>query len=224
MDFRKVWLEASPMLLQGTMTTMTISVIAIVIGTVIGLVLCVMRASSYKCFRSAAKIHVWMIRSTPMILQAFIIYFGLPQLAQYLWKGFTIPVYMASVITLSINSGAYLSEIFRAGINAVGRGQVEASVSLGLPQSVTMRRVVLPQAFRIILPSMVNQFVILIKDTSVLSVIGLADLMNRGRTYVGASYQFFATYTLISAYYCAIISLLIIASKCIEKRYSVCQE
>ena len=118
----------------------------------------------------------------------------------------------------SLNAGAYLSEIFRSGINAVSRGQVEAARSLGLSHWRTMTKIVLPQAFKITLPSLVNQFIITIKDTSILSVIGLADIVNRAKVYVGKSYQFFATYILVAVYYLVVISILMLVSKYLEKK------
>ena len=153
-----------------------------------------------------------------MIVQAFIVYFGAPQVVQQFVPSFRIDPFLAGVITLSLNAGAYLSEIFRGGIQAVNKGQVEAARSLGLGSVRTLVKIVLPQAFKVALPSMVNQFIITIKDTSILSVIGLADIVNRAKVYVGKSYQFFATYIFVALYYLIIISILMIVSKYLEKR------
>jgi ABC-type amino acid transport system permease subunit len=155
-----------------------------------------------------------------MIVQVFFIYFGLPQLLSSFIPGFRITALTASVITLSLNAGAYLSEIFRGGISAVDGGQVEAARSLGLSSPRTMFRIILPQAIRVASPSMINQFIITIKDSSILSVIGLAELVNKAKVYVGASYQFFATYILLGAYYLAFISILMVISRYVEKRFN----
>lgn len=155
-----------------------------------------------------------------MIVQAFIVYFGMPQLIQTFVPGFKIDAFSAGLITLSLNAGAYLSEIFRGGISAVSKGQHEAARSLGLSKSRTMIKVVLPQAVKVAIPSMVNQFIITVKDTSILSVIGLADVVNKAKVYVGKSYQFFATYILVAVYYLVVISLLMLFSKYLEKKFN----
>ena len=155
-----------------------------------------------------------------MIVQAFIVYFGMPQLIQMIEPSFRIEAFTAGVITLSLNAGAYLSEIFRGGISAVPNGQVEAARSLGLSKGRTMLKVILPQAIKIAIPSMVNQFIITVKDTSILSVIGLADVVNKAKIYVGKSYAFFETYILVAIYYLVVISILMVFSKYLEKKFN----
>jgi len=217
MDFvstiRGSWL----MLLQGLSITALVAIIAIVVGNVIGFISCLMGMSKIAPLRWLSNAYVWVIRGTPMIVQAFIVYFGVPQLIQMFIPGFTISAFSASAITLSINAGAYLSEIFRGGINAVDPGQVEAARSLGFSQGRTMMRIILPQAVRIAIPSLVNQFIITVKDSSILSVIGLPELVNRAKVYVGSTYQFFATYVLVAILYLAIISALMVVSRRIER-------
>jgi ABC-type amino acid transport system permease subunit len=154
-----------------------------------------------------------------MIVQALIVYFGFPQMIQIFLPDFRVSAFSAGIVTLSLNAGAYISEIFRGGISAVDTGQIEAARSLGLSRARTMFRVTMPQAVKIAIPSMVNQFIITVKDTSILSVIGLADIVNKAKVYVGASYQFFATYILVAVYYLVIISILMAVSKRIENRF-----
>ncbi|MCL2483506.1 MAG: amino acid ABC transporter permease [Propionibacteriaceae bacterium] len=218
MDFAMTIQGSWSLLLTGLVTTVIVSLIAIAVGTVIGFVSSLMGLSRIWVLKALSQVYVWVIRGTPMIVQAFIVYFGMPQLIQTFVPGFTISAFSASAITLSINAGAYLSEIFRGGINAVDPGQVEASRSLGMSQARTMRRIILPQAVRITIPSLVNQFIITVKDSSILSVIGLAELVNRAKVYVGGTYQFFATYVLVAVLYLAVISALMVASRYIEKR------
>ncbi len=218
MNFEKTIIEGTPLLLEGLKITVLISIISIIIGVAIGLIACFLGMSKFRVLRAISAVYVWVIRGTPMIVQAFIVYFGMPQLVQLIIPDFRIDAFTAGIITLSLNSGAYLSEIFRGGIAAVNKGQIEAARSLGLTYSKTMIKVVLPQAFKIAIPSMVNQFIITVKDTSILSVIGLADLVNKAKVYVGASYQYFATYTLVAAYYLAVISVLMVISKYVEKK------
>jgi len=218
MDFIGTIQGSWQLLLQGLGMTIVVSLIAIVAGIVIGFISCMLVLSRIWPLRWLAQAYVWVIRGTPMIVQAFIVYFGVPQLVRLFVQGFTISPFAASTITLSINAGAYLSEIFRAGINAVDPGQVEAARSLGMSQGRTMMRIILPQAVRITIPSLVNQFIITVKDSSILSVIGLAEEDNKAKVYVGASYQFFATYMLVAVYYLAFISLLMVAARRLERR------
>jgi His/Glu/Gln/Arg/opine family amino acid ABC transporter permease subunit len=220
MNYAKTIQESTTLMLQGLEVTVLISLISIAIGSVIGFLSCLLGLSKYRLLRGISGVYVWIIRGTPMIVQAFIVYFGFPQLIQLMNPEFRISAFIAGVITLSLNAGAYLSEIFRGGISAVDKGQVEAARSLGLSSARTMLRVVLPQAIKIAIPSMVNQFIITVKDTSILSVIGLAELVNKAKVYVGASYQFFATYSLVAVYYLAVISVLMVISKNVEKKFN----
>ncbi len=220
MDFSRVLEQATPLLLEGLKVTIVISVAAILIGMVIGLLTCLMGMSKSKILKGIAAVYVWIIRGTPMIVQAFLVFFAMPQVIQLTDPSFRINAFQAGLITLSINAGAYLSEIFRGGIQAVPKGQTEAARSLGMTQSKTLLRVVLPQAFKFSIPALVNQFIITVKDSSILSVIGLAEVVNKAKTYVGTTYQFFATYILVAVYYLVVISILMIISKYVEKKFS----
>lgn len=219
MDFSKVFNEATPLLFEGLKITIGIALLSIAIGIVIGLISCLMGLSSNPVLKAISSVYVWLIRGTPMIVQAFFVFFAVPQVVKNITGNpFTFAPFTAGVITLSLNAGAYLSEIFRSGIQAVPKGQSEAARSLGLSKSKTMIKVVLPQAFKIIIPSLVNQFIITVKDTSILSVIGLAELVNRAKQYVGSTWRFFETYIYVGILYLVIISLLMLLSKYIEKR------
>lgn len=221
MDFAKVWQNATPLLLDGIKTTIIISLISIAIGMVIGLLSCLLGMSKSKILRGISKIYIWIIRGTPMIVQAFLVFFAMPQVIQLtINPGFRITAMQAGIIALSLNAGAYLSEIFRGGIQAVPKGQTEAARSLGMTQTKALTKVVLPQALKISIPSLVNQFIITIKDSSILSVIGLAEIVNKAKTYVGSTFQFFPTYIYVAAYYLVIISILMLISKYVEKKLS----
>jgi His/Glu/Gln/Arg/opine family amino acid ABC transporter permease subunit len=220
MDFSRVIQQGVPLLLEGIKLTIGISILSILIGMVIGLITCLMGMSKSKILKTIAAVYVWIIRGTPMIVQAFLVFFAMPQLIQLAIPGFRIVAFQAGVITLSVNVGAYTSEIFRGGIQAVPKGQTEAARSLGMTQFQTLRKVILPQAFKISIPSIVNQFIITVKDTSILSVIGLGEIVNKAKTYVGSTYQFFATYILVAAFYLVVISILMIISKQVEKKFS----
>lgn len=206
------------MLLEGLKNTILISLLAIAIGLLVGLITCFLGRARLIVPRAIAAAYVWCIRGTPMIVQAFLVFFAFPQVIQIFVPGFKIDPFSAGLITLSLNAGAYMSEIFRGGIAAVSIGQIEAARSLGLSQLRTMLKIVLPQAFKICIPSLVNQFIITVKDSSILSVIGLADVVNQAKVYVGSTYQFFPTYITVAAYYLVVISILMVISKLIEKK------
>lgn len=219
MDFGRVLKEATPLLVEGLKYTLIVSIISIAIGMVIGLLLCLMKISKSKVLNAIAGIYIWIIRGTPMLVQAFIVFFGFPQLLQLINPSFRLDALTAGIITLSLNAGAYMAEIFRGGIQAIPKGQGEAARSLGLSKSQAYTKVILPQAFKVSIPPLVNQFIISIKDTSILSCIGLAEIVNKAKTYVGSTYQFFATYILVAAFYLVIISVLMILANYLEKRY-----
>lgn len=215
MEFITVFKEATPLLLRGLGTTIGVSLISIAIGMFLGLVTCFMGRSKNPVFKWISAVYVWCVRGTPMIVQALVVFFGIPFIT-----GIKAESFYAGIITLSLNAGAYMSEIFRGGIQAVSIGQIEAARSLGLSSFKTMLKIVLPQAFKMSIPAFVNQFIITIKDSSILSIIGLAELVNMGQVYIGATYIYFPVYTTIALYYLAVISVLMIISKIIEKKFS----
>ncbi len=219
MDFSGVFSKATlTLLFKGLGTTVGISLLAIAVGLIIGILTCFMGRSRNIIPRGIAAVYVWCIRGTPMLVQAFLVFFALPQLVQIAKPGFTITPYTAGFVTLALNAGAYMSEIFRGGIDAVSVGQIEASRSLGVSQTKTMIKIVLPQAFKISIPSLVNQFIITIKDSSILQAIGLSEVVNQAKQHVGKSYDFFPTYITVAALYLIVISALMVASKFIEKK------
>ena len=218
MDFSRVLNEAFPLLLDGLKLTVLVSLASIAIGMVIGLFVCLMKMSKNIVLRAIAGVYIWIIRGTPMLVQALIVFLGVPQLIQLVISDFRFDAITAGIITLSLNAGAYLAEIYRGGIMAVPKGQSEAARSLGLSKSKTMRKVILPQAFKFSVPSLVNQFIITIKDTSILTVIGMAEVVNKAQQYVGSTFVYFETYSIVALMYLAIISLLMILSNYIEKK------
>jgi len=221
MDFTRVFQDGLPKLFEGAKLTIGIAILAILAGLVIGFVSCLMGLSKNRILKGISAIYVWIIRGTPMIVQAFFVFFAVPQLLNMIpGTRVSLTPFVAGLITLSLNAGAYLSEVFRGGIQAVPVGQTEAARSLGLSSFKTMMKVVLPQAFKISLPSMVNQFIITVKDTSILSVIGLAEIVNNAKQFVGSTWRFFETYILVAVFYLVIVSALMILSNYIEKRMS----
>ena len=210
---------AWPLLWNGLQTTLYVTVVSLVAAMVIGILTCLMNLSSIRPLRGVAKFYIWLIRGTPMLVQAFYIYFAVPQLLQAtVAPGFRIDVVTASIVTLILNAGAYTSEIFRGAVQSVDKGQMEASRSLGVGKAKTMQKIILPQAVRICLPSLVNQCIITLKDSTIMYAIGLPEIMNQAKVYVGRTMDSFATYTWVAVIFLVITSILMLASSALEKR------
>lgn len=221
MSFFDVFKAVSPMLLKGLGMTVELTVISLMIAFVLGMLSCVCSISKLKPLNWLSTFYLWIIRGTPIMVQAFFIYFGIPQLIQSFGaENFRLTAFTAGIITLSLNAGAYMSEIFRGGIMAVDKGQMEAARSLGMPKSRAMMKVVLPQAFRICVPSLVNQFIISLKDTSIISVIGLAEIVYEARIYIGNTMESFKTWTIVALFYLVIVTVLTWVSKTVERKMS----
>lgn len=218
MEFLQVCKEVYPLLLKGMGVTVKITLLSLAIAFVLGLLLCIMGISHIKPLLWVNRFYLWIIRGTPILVQALIIYFGIPQLIGQLGGDLRLTPFIAGTITLSLNAGAYISEIFRGGIQAVPPGQMEAARSLGLSKGRAMYRVVLPQAIRICFPSLINQFIISLKDTSIISVISLAEITYQAKIYVGRTMQSFYTYVLVGVVYLIVITILTYLSKWAERR------
>ena len=176
---------------QGVQNTLILAVFTVLLGTLLGTLLAVMRMSSLKPTRWLATAYIEFIRGTPLMIQLMFLFYGLPMLGIKFPKVDAIPNFdrfMAGIVAMSINSSAYVAEIIRSGIQAVDRGQTEAAQSLGFRHGLTLRLVVLPQAIKNILPALGNEFVTIIKESSIASVIGIADLMYRTNGVIAITY------------------------------------
>lgn len=219
MDLFRVFGEVYPTLLEGLGMTVEITVLSLLIAMVLGIFVCLMNISNNKILKAIAKFYIWLIRGTPMLVQAFYFYFAIPQLIQGITGSqFRITVFTASLITLALNAGAYISEIFRGSIESVNKGQMEAARSLGLSYSKSMQKIILPQAVRICLPSLVNQCIITLKDSTILYAIGLSEIMYHAKIYVGRTMESFATYTWVAIFFLLIVTILSFVSKTVERR------
>jgi glutamine transport system permease protein len=207
---------ALPLLLKGLQVTLYIFVIAIILGFLIGLLVALLRLAPIKILNWIAKVYVDAIRGTPFIVQLFFIYFGVNSLNLISLDSTT-----AGIITVAINAGAYFAEIIRAGIQSIDKGQTEAARSIGFTGAQTMRYVVLPQAFRRMLPTITNQSIISLKDTSLLSVIGIADLTQQGQIQASATFEAFKVWLAVGVIYFIIIYLLTLIANFIERRVQV---
>ena len=176
--------EYWPLFIHGLVTTIELAVISIVLGLLLGITLAVMKMSKANLLSLIAKTYIGFIRNTPLLVQIYIVYIGLPQLL-----GFSVNDFVTGIVALTLYSGAYIAEIIRAGINAVDKGQMEAARSLGLSYGQTMKSVILPQAIKNILPALGNEFVTVIKESSIVSVIGVSEIMFNAQVVQGASFD-----------------------------------
>ncbi|MGG5252192.1 amino acid ABC transporter permease [Neobacillus sp. SM06] len=207
---------ALPMLLKGLQVTVYIFIIAILLGFLIGLIMALFRLSPIKILNWIAKVYVDAIRGTPFIVQLFFIYFGVNSLHLVSLDNMT-----AGIITVAINAGAYFAEIIRAGIQSIDKGQTEAARSIGLTSSQAMRYVILPQAFRRMLPTITNQSIISLKDTSLLSVIGIADLTQQGQIQASATFEAFKIWLAVGVIYFIVIYLLSLLANFVERKFEL---
>ncbi len=198
MDFKWEVIQSYwPLLMSGMRLTIQLTVIAVSIGTVLGLIFSLLRISKFKPVGWLAKGYVDFFRGTPLLVQILLIYNGLPPLLGIP----PLPPMTSGIIALSLNAGAYIAEIFRAGILSIDRGQMEASRSLGMTYGQSMVNVILPQAFKRSIPPLGNEFIAMLKDSSLVSVIAVQELMMTGRIMQGRSYRPFETWIVVALLY-----------------------
>lgn len=181
--------------LKGAPITLGVSLIAVIIGAVFGLCFALMKRSEIKIVQILSKIYIEVVRGTPMIVQALIVSYGIPILLQHHGIQFTWPhLIIPAMMVCGLNSAAYMAEVIRGGIQAVDPGQIEAAESLGMTKVQVNRLIVLPQAFRIVLPSFGNEFVTLIKETAVLSFVGVVEILRSSQLWNAAVFEPFPAY------------------------------
>lgn len=200
-----------PIIKAGLLVTIPLSLIAFAIALVIAVVTALARISNYRLLRWLFGAYVWVFRGTPLLVQLFIIFFGLPKM------GITLDAWTAAIITFSLNTGAYASESIRASILAIPKGQWEAAQSLGMTYWQMLRRVIAPQTIRISLPSVANDFIDLVKGTSLVASITLADLFMVGQQITARTYEPLMIYSLCAVIYLIFISVLMIIQNRLEK-------
>ena len=215
MNIYELFIQSFPSLLKGLSVTIQLTIVSLLIAIILGMVTCFFRISKISILRIIAAIYVDIIRGTPLIIQAYFLFFGITAALNFKMGNF-----LAGVIVLSLNAGAYLSEIFRSGINAVNKGQMEAARSLGLPYSTAMFKIIIPQAIRIVIPSVANQFIITLKDTSIISVIGAPELMKASSLIVSRNFKAFEIYGFTAIMYFIVIFSLTKILSIFERRLS----
>lgn len=207
------------LLLEAMGQTLIMAFYSLIFASIIGLIFGMLSVLKSKVCNVIAQIFVDIIRGVPMIVLAFFVFFGIPYaLKNFLHSTFTFTALQAGIICLSLNCGAYMSEIIRAGIQSVDIGQMEAARSLGIPYWKAMHKVVLPQAIRTMIPSIINQFIITLKDTSILSVIGFPELVNAAQNVIAINFKSFQVWFLVGLMYLIVITILSKIAKALERR------
>jgi polar amino acid transport system permease protein len=201
-------------LMMGFVLTLKISATATIFGIIIGTIVGIARLSKEPVTRGLSLAYVELIRNTPLLVQIYIIYFFVGSMLR-------LSAFAAGTAALSIFAGAYVGEIVRAGIQSIHKGQMEAARSLGMPYSKAMRFIILPQAFKRIIPPLAGQFISLIKDSSLVSVIALADLMFQGQQAVARTYYAFEVYFTVAFLYLVMTFALSMATQYIERRLAI---
>jgi len=219
MKLLTLFVQYLPSFLLALKITVEVTLLSLAIATVLGVIFCLFKLSKFKILQFLANFYISIIRGTPLIVQMLFIYFGLPMAIRGIFGvNFRWDSMLACVVIMSLNAGAYMTELIRGGIEAVDKGQMEAARSLGLSYGKAMWKIVLPQAFRTMLPSIINQFIVTLKDTSLLSIIGLRELTQNTQIIVANTMEALSMYFIVGVYYWVIVTILSSAAKMIERR------
>ncbi|PGK52280.1 amino acid ABC transporter permease [Priestia megaterium] len=211
--FRMVW-DDMPLLLKGAWVTIEVAILSIIFATIIGLIFGLFRVSQSRILQGIAKVYISIIRGTPLLVQIIFFTYGLMPLI----LAEPLPEIVYAVIVLSLNAGAYLCEVFRAGIESIDKGQREAGRAIGFTHSQTLRYIILPQAIKRMIPTFMNQFIITFKDTSLLATIAVAELTYTAQTLYAINYQSFAYLAAIAIMYWIMITFLTYIANLLERK------
>ncbi|MBA4537221.1 amino acid ABC transporter permease [Bacillus aquiflavi] len=201
------------MFLKGMVLTFQLTIISVLIAIFIGLFFSFLKISKVKLFEWLADLYIFIIRGTPLIVQIFVFYYGLTAI--------NISQFWAVILGLAFHNGAYIAEIFRGSIQSIDKGQMEAGRSLGMTAGLTMRRIILPQAFKRAIPPLGNQFIIALKDSSLASFIGMYELFNVATTYGSNEYDYMSYLLIVAIYYLILVFIFSAIVKIVEKRMEV---
>lgn len=205
-----------PLLIKGALITVELTVLAIVFGTIIGLFVALAKLSPLWPLRVLGNLYTWVLRGVPLLVQLYVLYYGLAQIGLLELNAFT-----AAVLGLSLCSGAYIAEIIRGGIQSIDYGQKEAALSLGMSGADAMRRVILPQAMRNILPPLGNEFITSLKDTSLVSVITMIELMRTGVLLDVTYFRSMEIYISVAVIYLLLTTLFVYGIDYLERRFKI---
>lgn len=209
-----VFLRTYPGFLEATLITLKITAVALVLGTILGLVFALMKISRSKILQAIANLYITIIRGTPLIVQIMFLYFGITSLI-------VLSGFWAGAIALGIHNGAYIAEIFRGAIQGIDKGQREASSSLGMTRSQSMRRIVFPQALKRSIPPLGNQFIITLKDSSLVYIISVPELFSMANIEAAQSFQSLETYLVVGVYYLVLVMIFTYLLKLYENKLDV---
>lgn len=212
LDFNAI-VPDMPFIFKGVFVTLEFTVISTFFGFILGTILSIIKIAKFEPIRWLGIAYTSVFRGTPLLVQLSLVYFAIPQLT-----GYDIPALQAGVIAFSLNSAAYVSEVIRAGILAVPKGQRDAALSLGVPYPKMMRDIILPQALKNILPALVNEGINLLKDSTLVSVITASDLMRRSEIVMAQTYKYFEPLILIAAIYYVLVMFLTWLGRGLERR------
>lgn len=204
--------EALPRILSAGLTmTIPLTLISFSLAMVIAVAVALVQYAHVPVLRQIARFYIWVVRGTPLLVQLFIVFYGLPKI------GIALDVWSAAIITMSLHTGAYVAETFRSAVAAIPRGQFEAAATLNFTRMQTLRHVVIPQAVRIALPNLGNNFIDLIKGTSLVSVISMVDLFQTGKQIASRTFEPLAMYSEVALVYLVIFTVLTAAQSALEK-------
>ncbi|WP_366516779.1 amino acid ABC transporter permease [uncultured Clostridium sp.] len=206
-----------PLLLKALHITLSLSILGMLLGLAVGILLTFIRLYKIPVLKQLAEIYISFFRGTPLLVQLFLLYFGLPQIFPLL-KG--MDAYTASLIGLGFNASAYIAEILRSSISAIDKGQMEASLSLGMSSFQGLYRIILPQAFRIAIPPLGNIFVDTVKGSSLAFTLGVVDILATAQMAAASSYKFFESYIIVALLYWILILIFNFLQRKLEKKLS----
>lgn len=212
LDFSQI-VPSIPFILKGIQVTLLFVLVAGILGFLLGTILALFKISRVKVLKWFADAYTSVFRGTPLILQLMIIYFATPQLT-----GYDIEAFTAGILAFGLNSGAYISEIIRAGVQAVDKGQREAAVALGVPYRKMMKDIILPQAIKNILPALMNEFITLTKESAIVSTIGFLDIMRRAQVVGANTYRYFEPFLVAGLIYYLLVMGLTLLGGLVERR------
>jgi polar amino acid transport system permease protein len=204
-----------PFLLKASLLTLEISVLSIAVGLALGLVAVLIKISKMRSLAMVVDFYIWFIRGTPLLVQLFLVYFGLPQI------GIELSPFVASVMALGVNAGAYFAEILRGGILSIPKGQMEAALSLGMSYPTIIRRIILPQALRVSIPAIGNESITLLKDSSLASLVTLSEIMMTSQRFASTNYAFIEFYMTAAVLYLLMTTLFTMILRRVEVRLSI---
>jgi len=210
----QIFLDTYDVFIYAALLTLRLTITSLIMGCLIGLIVAFFRISTNKWLNKLATVYIGLIRGTPLIVQIAILYFGIASII-------TFSQFWAGALALAIHNGAYIAEIFRGSIQSIDRGQMEAARSLGMTYPLAMRRIILPQAFKFSIPPLGNQFIIGLKDSSLVAYVGMSELWGSGLSEAASNYRQLETYIVVGVYYLAIVLLFTYLLKKLEGRMDI---